>query len=123
VSMDEALDAMRKLCPGMGAWVDWNLMDPTEAQVGILEHQGQGPATRVCLGRGRSQRGGLGPWDVAMEKAREKVASWGQPKEPRKPKEPDPDELPQEELLLDAAPPAPKAGTSTSPTEKPQKPS
>jgi hypothetical protein len=84
---------MQKLFPGQGAWVDWGA-NAQERQVGILEHVGHGPASRVTLGRSRKS------WADAVQNAKEKSAGWDKPKEPKE-KKPDPNELPQEELPLD----------------------
>jgi len=91
---DEALAAMQKLFPGQGAWTDWSVLDAMERRVGILEHVGRGPASRLLMGCSRKS------WAEAIERAQEKAAGWDKPKE-KKPKEPDPNELPQEELPID----------------------
>lgn len=100
MTQDDATDVIQSLLPGQGGWADWSILDPSEAQVGIMEHKTHGPASRVILGRSRKG------FDGAVQAAKETVAEWAKPPAPREKKK-DPLALPQEELPITEAPGGP----------------
>ena len=98
MTREDAERAIQKLCPGRGGWAATPPTDVHRYEVGVLEHRGPGPATRVVLGWSKKD------WETAIERVREKLARMSEPPE-RRPRKKDPRELPQEEMRLPLPPP------------------